>query len=192
MAIYRSIDWRERTLENAFISAFSAIENIILYFRKSNNLVNVLDMEQWKIFKKDIEIYIKEELIEKIKLTEKERRNLIYEKVGELNRISISAVFNKMCAFYSIDLHDLWPLIETNGGISLSNIRNKIVHGDTFSHIESHALMAAYEHLRWTLERLILSILGWPIEKSRVSGEFLSSHMAMAKGWEKDRKILSS
>ncbi|MDD2902200.1 MAG: hypothetical protein PHU44_07165 [Syntrophales bacterium] len=191
LSIYKAIDHSEGALEASFMTLFSAIENIVLFFRRNYQLEYSLPPEHWNNFKTYLKDYIKNYLKDKLKL-EAQKRKFIYEKIEELNRIPFASVFKEFCSIYSINLEDLWPLTDTNKGISLTNIRNKIVHGESFNPIQFRALMAAHQHLKWILERLILSFLGWPIEKSNVSIDYLLRNMTMAKGWEEHRKILTA
>jgi hypothetical protein len=122
-----------------------------------------------------------------------EERKLIYENLSALERISLSHAFKKFCEVYSVDLSDLWPI--SGGGDkkwSLTFIRNKLVHGEVFPSFKMGALMVATEHLRWTLERMILGYFGWSVEKSNVSPSYLSPFMTAYKAMETERKIISS
>lgn len=112
-------------------------------------------------------------------------------KLPEVNRVSFSTAFNEFCKFYKIDLKNLWPVVDKEDGISLSGIRNRLIHGDIFTPRQQLALMSAGAHLRWVVERSVLSVLGWPYSKSKVSPPFLANNMTMYKGWSEDRRILS-
>jgi hypothetical protein len=70
---------------------------------------------------------------------------------------------------YHVDLADLWPLLDKTGGTSLAQIRNRLIHGEYLSEKSLQALMFADQNLRWTLERMLLAVLGWPVSKSNVS-----------------------
>jgi hypothetical protein len=190
-AIYKLINLEKEIIESSFISLYSAIENIILFYRKSNNLEYVIVNSDWIKLRKEIKKIIKEYLKDNLNIHDNEKRKLFYEKLNELNRVSFSTVFNKMCEEYSIDLEDLWPLVKIAGGVSLSDIRHKLVHGDIFDPSQYRALLAATKHLQWILERLILSILKWPIEKSNVCKEIISSWPAYHE-WQNDRKSFAS
>jgi hypothetical protein len=184
-AIYRSFHKENRTLENEFMAVYSALETIVLFFRRSHQMEHVLPEDKWNHLNQDLRDYIKSHPL----CLEKEKRKFIYEKLPELNRISFPTAFRELCENYEVDLSDLWPVVERSGGMPLSGIRDKLVHGDTFSPLEYDAVITANEHLKWTLERLILSVLGWPPTKSKVSKNFLPI-MTCYKSLENDRKLL--
>ena len=146
-------------------------------------------VSEWNEFQDDLKKWLRNYPMLK---NGKGKRILIYEKLPELNRISFSTAFNHFCAFYSIDLSDLWPVLKNSRGISISEIRNKLIHGETFNPLQLGALMAAKEHLQWIMERLILAVLDWPISRSRVNKEFLEHYMACHKDWVKDQEVLSA
>jgi hypothetical protein len=54
-------------------------------------------------------------------------------------------------------------------------VRHRLVHGDPFLSRPVEALACAEAHLRWIVERMLLCVLGWPIERSSVSIEYLRS-----------------
>jgi hypothetical protein len=97
--------------------------------------------------------------------------------------------WQNLCAEYGVDVADLWPVVGTKNGISLTAVRNRLVHGDIFTPPEGYALMAAREHLQWVLERTILTILGWPIDRSNVSTRILQS-MSLIYDFAEDQKRL--
>jgi hypothetical protein len=74
---------------------------------------------------------------------------------------------------YNVDLTDLWPLLDRSSGTSLAQIRNRSIHGEYLNEASYRALTYATYNLRWTLERMLLSVLGWPIADSNVSKSFL-------------------
>ena len=74
---------------------------------------------------------------------------------------------------YKVDLSDLWPLLDSSSGTSLAQIRNRSIHGEYLSETSYRALTYAAHNLRWTLERMLLSVLRWPVGNSNVSMSFL-------------------
>ncbi len=186
-AIYRE----DKTIENSFLTLYSAIETLLLYFRRNQQLETVfVSDDEWKDFQKALKQWLKNyPLLSGDK--NKTKRSFIYKKIPELNRISFSNAFKNLCKFCSVDLSDLWPIVENCDGISLSEIRHKLVHGEAFDLLQLRSLMAAKEHLQWIVERLILAVLGWPVSKSKVNRDYLSHYMACYKDWGEDQKILS-
>ncbi|MCI5163735.1 MAG: hypothetical protein D3917_17310 [Candidatus Electrothrix sp. AX5] len=114
----------------------------------------------------------------------------MYEKIPELNRASFPCAFDSFCEHYKQDLTDMWPVVNKEDGITLSEIRNKLIHGDPFTLIQESCLLSAMIQLKWIAERMILSVLGWPIEKSQVSKEVFKK-MTSSVSWQEKRRILS-
>ena len=85
-------------------------------------------------------------------------------------RPKMSALLGQFTAKFGDHFADLWPLLwDPNGGAALSDLRNAVVHGDTFSEEDFLALSYASENLTWILERILLLALGWKIDDSYVS-----------------------
>lgn len=187
-AIQHSIYREDETLESRFLVLYSALETLVLYFRRIQQLEAVFTPAEWNHFQEELKKWLKK--CPPLS-NDKNKRVLIYEKIPELNRISFSTAFNYLCNFHSVDLSDLWPVLKNNNGISLAEIRNKLTHGEYFDPLQSRALIAAKEHLQWIMERLTLSLLDWPISRSYVNKDFLSRNMACYKEWKEDQKILS-
>lgn len=122
----------------------------------------------------------------------KNKRKLMYAKIKELNRISFDTAFNSFRESYQIDINDLWPLIGTSkeAPVSLSMIRNRIIHGERFEHKEYEALVFANINLRWILERCILRILDWDIEKSKIHPFYLKSEFAHSRWQEFSTRLV--
>lgn len=73
----------------------------------------------------------------------------------------------------------------------LADIRNKLVHGYTFNNEEWNLMTIAHQHLQWRLERMLLRILGWDVNRSRVSSDFLdSNYKSIYINWVNDRDRL--
>jgi hypothetical protein len=119
-----------------------------------------------------------------------EKKTLMKQKLSELNRVSLGAAFEEFCKHYSVHLTDLWPVVKSDSGMSLNDVRNKLVHGEHFGPDQYEALNFAELHLRWTVERMVLSVLNWPIDKSRVSPESLQGWIAY-KEWKTKQASLS-
>lgn len=110
--------------------------------------------------------------------------------LGQLNRVPFRTAFDSFCKHFDVDVIDLWAVVDRKDGVSLADVRNKLIHGDSFNPLQERALISAKEQLRWVVERSVLSVLGWQVHKSKVSKEYLSK-MTMYKEWREDRKILS-
>lgn len=173
------------------MSLYAGLESLVLGFRKTDGLEFVFSTEdEWNDFKAEFEKWVKND--SKLK-NDSKRRCLIYENVIGLQRRSFGNIFKSMLKFYNIDneVNDLWNITGEKDGWSISKIRNKLVHGVAFVEPKKHRhLEIAMENLRWTLNRLLLAILGWDVEKSNVSKTKLASKTAY-KNWLESKKYLS-
>jgi hypothetical protein len=79
-------------------------------------------------------------------------------------------------------------MASTQSDVGLADIRNRVVHGSTFDHRQLNALAVAGDHLQWLLERMLLRVLAWPIDRSNVSGARLAKLRA-AYGELRDAQI---
>jgi hypothetical protein len=70
-------------------------------------------------------------------------------------------------------------------------IRHRLVHGDPFRSRPARAVECAREHLRWTVCRMILSLLGWPVGRSLVSPAELARAGADYADWREERARLA-
>jgi len=102
---------------------------------------------------------------------------------NDVRRLKLYQKFEVFQRHYKIDFTDLWPLLNSSSGKSLAEIRNRSIHGEYLSETSVRALIYVQFNLRWTVERMLLSVLGWPIEKSNVSKSFLP-HLTMYR-WQK-------
>ncbi len=176
------------TVESEYLSYYAAIENLVNGYRDMCNLNYNLDNDSWKQFTKDLKAFIKKHDSFK---DDKEKREVIYEKVQELNRVSFGTAFNSFCSFYQIDLSDLWPLGGSQVKHSLTKVRNRLIHGGRFEKEEFDALICAKTHLQWTLERCILGVLTWDVEKTKVRATFLKNFFPYTE-WQEKMKLFGS
>ena len=179
------------SLESEYLSYYSALENLVNGYRDSFNFHYILEDDSWKRFSKDLKAFIKAHDFFKTEEDNNTRkRQFMSEKISELNRVSFGTVFKSFCDFYNIDLSDLWSL---GGGVStsLSTIRNRLIHGGRFEREEYDAVICAKSHLKWTLERCILRVLDWEIERSKVRPLFLKQCIHY-NDWEEKMTFLKS
>jgi len=115
----------------------------------------------------------------------------MYRKLDEINRISLRESFDLFCKKYSVDLSDLWPVFGHDGLVGLADIRNKLIHGDPFSHDMFGALIVAKEHLLYVLERVIARVLQWDLEKTKINSAYLKAHMTVMKDMPSEQAKLS-
>lgn len=189
-ALHALIPHASGTIESNFLSLCSALESAVLHFRRQNDLEYIFGSKSkdWKKLKDDLKNFIEShELLER----NDQSRKLICRKLEELKRIPFGTAFVKLINNHSIRLDDLWPVSNRRGGACLSDIRNMLAHGEVFDPTQSKSLMVATEHLRWTVERILLTLLGWDISRSYVRPEFLSTRIEFNKKWKHDRELLS-
>ena len=187
-ALNYAIPTKGETLESEFISLYAALESLLSFFRDKEDF-EILSGEDFGKLEGELKKWLKKNpLLEH----RSEKRKLIYEKIRELNRVSFSTVFKRFCIQYSVDLSDLWPVMGRAEDWPLSEIRNKLVHGATFSYRQDGVLHCATENLKWCVERLLLAILGWPVSRTRVRPEYLSKVMIMHQQWRAKRDLLKN
>lgn len=193
-AIYANLPHAKVPLESIFTNMFSAIETLVLAFRRAHGLELIFsepkEAEEWKRLRDvDLKTWLK---AQPLLATRPDKRSLVYENLTGLERISFSFAFKKFCEAYGLDLSDLWPI--GGGGEknwSLTLIRNKLVHGDVLGSQKLIALDVATAHVQWTLERMLLAYLGWNPDKSTVSRRYLSSLDKAHREKDKYREIIS-
>lgn len=178
--IYPLLLKNKPNVETRYLILFAALESLLLNYKKVNGYESILPNNIFKIFKKELENNIKEKrdiINAKLQLSDEiieEKLNFICSKTSELNRIPFEASFNLFNKYYKVYIDDLWPLVNSNKGASLSKIRNMLIHGEIFSNPQLQATVLAKTHLQVIIERIVLAILGWDITKTRVSPVYLS------------------
>lgn len=192
-ALRRALDYvvpdEHDTIESSYIMLYAALETLVLFFRRKENLEFIFsDPAEWDQLSKDIQKWLKSH---PTLSGDSAKRSLVYEKLPELMRVSFSSAFKKFCTEHSVDLSDLWPVVGNSGGVSLSSIRNNLVHGEVYDHRHYGALMGAREHLMWSVYRMVFAMLGWPVERTKINPEQLKKDL-IHKTLERDRQILSS
>lgn len=187
-AIHYVIPDENDTIETSFIMLYAALETLVLNFRLQHGLGKILSNKRFKNLREELEAWLR---THDTLAGEPEKGEQMIEKLLELNRVSFATAFNKFCETYGVDLSDLWPVVGNEEGDSLSKIRNKLVHGETFEETKYGALIGAGENLRWTVYRMIFALLGWPVSRTKVSPEYLARDYIYLMT-KKDRAIISS
>jgi hypothetical protein len=188
-AIDLLVSSQEGTIEASFLKCFAALETLVTLYRQSAGLGTILDPQSWATFEKDFKSFIKSHALFK---EDSARRNLVYQKREELNRVAFGTVYRKCTESllkYGFHDDDLWPVVGLSRGLSLAEIRNRIVHGVVFTPPQQEALFKSLIHLRWCVERMVLAFLEWPLERSLV-GRFLG-HLATYHTWKAAQELLS-
>lgn len=176
-AIYSLVPGNERSLETSFLSLFAGLEMLLLDYRRGKNLEFNIEPDLWKNVKQKIQKEFKKVCKENggLEIAGNQRKN-IYEKLDELNRISLRTVWEDFCQTYKVEVKDLWPLFTQDGIVGLSNIRNWLIHGEPIPEDCFGALMIACENLKWILERVIVTLLGWEVSRTEVDPQFLKRY----------------
>jgi len=117
-----------------------------------------------------LEDYLKEVDVPDLDST---KAKFIRNKLGELNRVSLNEAFQQFCKAYEVNLSDLWPVFGKSTEISLSDIRNKLIHGDNMPFELLQPLGVAEINLKYVLERIVVKMLGYNVNKTRVSATSL-------------------
>jgi len=162
-------------MENDFLRLFGTVETILLHFRTTNGLISVLPETEWRKVRKALDKKLKVWLGEELGIMPEQHLEM-RAKLGELNRISMRTVMNRFCEVHSLDLTDLWPVFGEGDGPSLSAIRNKFTHGYSIDDSTLSSINAATINLQFIAERMLLSVLGWPIDQSRVHRGYLKGN----------------
>lgn len=186
-AVHFTITVNDETAENSFICLYAALESTLTFFRHEGDY-KILAREDFLRLERELRRWLKNH---ELLAHESAKRGLIYEKIKELNRFPFSYVFKKFCEQYGISLDDLWPVPGRPEEWPLAEIRHRLIHGDPFESCPAEALVCAREHLRWTVERMLLSVLGWPVSQSAVSPARLAQTEEMHRNWQAARAKFS-
>jgi len=182
-AIGFSLRSGSQSMEVSFISSSAALESVLTFFRRQDEY-EILSSAEFSELERDLKKWLKQH---PVLARETAKRGLIYEKVPELNRLPFSYVFKKFCKHHALDLTDLWPVVGKHAEWPLTEIRHRLVHGDPFESRPAEALACAQAHLGWVVERMILCVLGWPIERSNVSRDYLHRLNSEHQAWQAER-----
>jgi len=182
-AILFTVSSRGQGVEVSFLSLSAALESVLTFFRRQGDY-EILAAKEFSELESDLKKWLKQQ---PALANEPAKRGLIYEKVPELNRFPVSSIFRKFCEHYSLDLSDLWPVTGKHAEWPLMEVRHRLVHGDPFLSRPVEALACAEAHLRWVVERMLLCVLGWPIERSNVSADFLQRTRDEHDDWQSER-----
>jgi hypothetical protein len=186
-AVGFTLDADSAPLELSFVSLYTALESALTFFRRQYEY-KILPADDFARLERDLKGWLRQHPLLK---DENAKRGLVYEKVRELNRYPFSHVFRIFCERLALDLSDLWPLTGNADDWPLVEIRHRLVHGDPFRSRPTSAVECAREHLRWTVERMILSVVGWTVERSRVSPAALTRAGETYTAWRDERAKLA-
>ncbi|MBC3917683.1 hypothetical protein H8L32_09380 [Undibacterium sp. CY18W] len=187
-ALQSVVTSKTKTIENAFLSLFAALEALILDFRRKESLEFVLQEIEWEKLKGHLKSSIKN--CPDPVLSDEQRASM-YKKLNELNRISLREAFDGFSKQHSINLHDLWPIFQSGSNLGLSDIRNKLIHGDPFPETQIRALMIARQNLQYTVERALFCVLKWDVNKTNLSHYNVMNDSSIVQ-WKSAQEDISS
>jgi hypothetical protein len=177
-----------RTAESEFTTLYAALETLVLWHPRAIGLEFIIENDKdWSQLRDDLGEFLKQHPMLK---DDKEKRKLIRAKLGELRRVPFTVAFERFCGDFGVDVADLWPVVGKVSEMSLSEIRNHTVHGSTLKWSQWLALIVAREHLRWTVERMLLAIFGWPVEESKVRPAWLAKNRTAMIDLEASRRAM--
>ncbi len=176
----------ESSIGEKYLRLFSALESALLAYRRESRLEFSIegDKERAKLAKDLRKFLGNHPLLVGDEAKQKQTRARVYENFPLLWRVSLSTAFRSLVKAKDIDLRDLWPLTDSADGISLTQIRNKIVHGEAFRDQQWESSLRASVSLRKTVQRVLFAQLGWDA----------SGALAMWEGpdkWRAQREALS-
>jgi hypothetical protein len=158
------------------------LESLVLYWSRARGREHLLSKKESRALRRAVRGALTKHV------RSKEKRTLVEQKLGELERPAVGVAFHRACRQAKIAVDDLWPL-DSQDGVGLIRIRNRFSHGEHVPY--NPGLEIAGDHLQWTVERLLLAALGWPTEKSRVRPSSLGPFIAYLS-WHENRKALTS
>lgn len=174
-----------RVLESDFIALFSSLEEILLLYRRRSDLEFAMSPDQWRETKPNLKKAIKTLVDDKI------ARGRLYRKLDELNRVSLAESYADFIRHVRVDVSDLWPVFDCSGGVSLYQLRNWLSHGERLPLAAQENLWVALEHLCWTLERIVLVLLEWSVERSEVRARLLRTYATAMASLSSAREEIS-
>jgi len=187
-AIYSAVPLKPEIITTSFLNTFSGLETLILDYRRTKRLEFVLANGEWKALSKQIRACIKGSGNPKLNPSQIDS---ICRKLPELNRISLREAFDLFCKEYCLELNDLWPVFKDSKGVGLSDIRNKLIHGDPYPEGLDGAIITALDHLKFVLERAIVRVLSWEIEDTLIGPRDMRRFRINFDDWHLDQKNIS-
>lgn len=150
--------------EEMYLSLFSAVEGLLLIYRRLAQKERIVSGNQWKKIH-----HVLHEAIKNCPCTEKQKEAMT-AKLAELNRYSLKEAWGQFTSNNSIDTDCLWPIFAVGKDKpGLSDIRNLLIHGENANF--SSLYMYAQDHIQLLLERIICCLLYWPLERTNISNE---------------------
>lgn len=149
-----------------YLALFSAFEGLVSCVNKTDGSISSGD---WKRVEKYLRC-----CIDRSKSISSENKVIIKQKLPELKRESLEGKVRRFFDDKEIFVADLWPLFDKERS-SLTEVRNRLAHGDGFNNANSDVLIVAREHIGVMLERVVIRCLGGCISKTRACQQYLLS-----------------
>lgn len=187
-ALYPLVPTRHPHLEESFVSMFSAFEGLLEPYREKKGIKHTVGTSRaWKAIEKKLRKVINETDISDSTFN----RSLMKARLPELRHIPLHAVANDYLKELKVPVDDLWPAFGSPGeSATLYSIRNSLAHGEPMSDLIKPLSLAQF-HLRILLERIVLALLGWDIDKSNASPDRVKHHGYMGfEDFEKQRGMI--
>jgi hypothetical protein len=181
---------RQSATENLYLALYAVLESLIqLFVRQRPSVGLLLPKAQWRVVSAALKEAVRTSLPAGIA---QETRDSIYSGLRSLNRASVGAVLRALCEQYSVDLSDLWPVAHDGNGITLTQIRNKLIHGYFIGPECERLLWIARVHLEWIVERLLLAMLGWDGRRHSRVGFMALKNFTPYHNWKQARQELTT
>lgn len=167
-AFYALANSAEQTIEQSFLSLFSAFEGLI---------DGILGDAKRARFEEDrgvrerararLEVILGQ-WVARGEISEEVKRQLSAQ-IGRVQTISLAERYSLLQATTRLATTDLWPVIGKGDTMSLYRIRNRLSHGTPMEQRHCDALMVAGHHIEWLLERLVCAVLEWDLGRTDLS-----------------------
>lgn len=165
IALHALVPFQRSMLEYSFLRLFAGLEALVLAHRREEGLELIMEKDEWKRLRPCIERSIK--AWDSPGLT-KRQREMVYRKLPELNRVPLKDAFTGFSDLHNVFVDDLWPIFGTKDIVGLADIRNRLIHGDSFPSGLIDSLGIAKLHLERVLERAVVGLLGGNIATTRI------------------------
>jgi hypothetical protein len=152
-----SADNPSKTVESEFVSLFISLETLLHLYGERYDKTKHFETNDWE----NIAAHLIK-AIDGIEFLNKETKTFLTDKIGLFNQTSINFLYGDFCRVMQVDNSDLWPV--SGKGLSLSRIRNKLIHGNLSD--DELSLSFAKIHLKWIVERCLLATMGWKNDHS--------------------------
>ncbi|WP_292987925.1 hypothetical protein [Pantoea sp.] len=171
-AIYTLMLSNSTVIELSYLAYFQAFESMVLTFKRIMGTEFIFSENDFKLMRVSIEKTISMHIPD-----DKQLRQKVKGKLGELRRVSLKDAANNFIEHFDIDLGSLWPLFDDKGKgiIGLTSIRNVLIHGDLLPPDALRSVAIASHHLRVLLIRCVFSLLDWEIQRTQVRSDHLIS-----------------